>query len=284
MRKRQERSTLRTESGWDKKIRAFLADVGKLLFPPRCPVCDRILTVRELRKGQLIHGDCRQRLYPVVQPLCCHCGRPLPDAAAEYCYDCGRHILSTCDPYWKKDKPASWFLQGRALYLYQGAVKNTMYRFKYANRREYAAFFAGQAAECLLSWMKSCKVEAAVPVPVYRKKQKKRGYNQAGILAEKIAEILGISYEPEALIRVRDTTPQKALDHKERKNNLKSAFQAADFVVKYNCILLVDDIYTTGATAEAAAKALRASGVKEVYVFTVCIGMGDTDCQKGALK
>ena len=73
-------------------------------------------------------------------------------------------------------------------------------------------------------------------------------------LAKQIAELLGLAYEPEALIRVRNTRPQKELGDKERKNNLKSAFQAADFVVKYNCILLVDDIYTTGATVESAVR------------------------------
>ena len=158
-----------------------------------------------------------------------------------------------------------------------------MYRFKYSNRREYASFLAQEAVSLLGDWIVGCGVEAVVPVPLYKGKQKRRGYNQAGLFAGKLAKMLRLSYEPAALVRMRDTTPQKVLDDKERKNNLKSAFQAADFVVKYNCILLVDDIYTTGATAEAAAKALRAAGVKEVYVFAVCIGMGDTDNQKGAV-
>lgn len=284
MRKRQQRLTLRTESGWGNRIRIIAGETEKLLFPPRCPVCDRILSVRELRNKSLIHERCKKLLYPVVQPYCCHCGRPLPDPETEYCYDCGRQIRRTKDPFRKKDKPASWFLQGRALYLYQGAVKRTMYRLKYANRREYASFFAGQAAAQLGDWIRQNRVEALIPVPVHRKKRRKRGYNQAGLLAEQIAGIMGLACEPEALIRIRDTRPQKELDEKDRKNNLKSAFQAADFVVKYNCILLVDDIYTTGATAEAASKVLREAGVKKVYVLTVCIGTGETDCKKGALE
>ena len=244
------------------------------MFPPRCPVCDRILGVKELRGGSLIHGKCKTLLIPVAQPFCCHCGRPVVSPETEYCYDCGRHLKRTENPYWRKNHPASWFAQGRALYVYQGPVRRTMYRLKYSNRREYAVYFAVEAAARYGDWIRRMGVEAVVPVPVFGKKQKRRGYNQAGLLAEQIAELLGLAYEPEALIRVRDTRPQKELGEKERKNNLKSAFQSADFVVKYKCILLIDDIYTTGATVESAAKELRTSGVESVYVLTACIGMG----------
>ena len=123
-------------------------------------------------------------------------------------------------------------------------------------------------------WIERCGVEVVVPIPVYPEKQRKRGYNQAGLLAEKIAEMMGIEYQADALARVRDTTPQKKLNVKERKNNLKSAFQAADFVVKYNCILLVDDIYTTGCTAEAAAETLYKAGIKRIYFLAACTGKG----------
>lgn len=230
--------------------------------------------MKELRNGSLIHGKCKTMLFPVAQPVCYHCGRPVDGPETEYCFDCGRHLKRLESPYWRKNSPASWFVQGRALYVYRGSVQKTMYRLKYSNRREYAGFFAREAAVRYGDWIRRAGVEAVVPIPVYWKKQKKRGYNQAGLLAKQIAEIMGLAYEPEALIRVRDTRPQKELGEKERKNNLKSAFQSADFVVKYRCILLVDDIYTTGATVESAAKTLRQAGVTSVYVLTACIGTG----------
>lgn len=244
-----------------------------LLFPPRCPVCDRILELEEIRKGNRIHATCRKKLYPVMQPFCCHCGRPVADGEVEYCFDCRKKIHQTESPYWK-GKPASFFLRGRSVFLYRGEIRKTMYRFKYSNRREYASFLAQEAVSLLGDWIVGCGVEAVVPVPLYKGKQKRRGYNQAGLFAGKLAKMLRLSYEPAALVRMRDTTPQKVLDDKERKNNLKSAFQAADFVVKYKCILLVDDIYTTGSTAEAAAGELYAAGVKKIYFLAACIGEG----------
>ncbi len=237
----------------------------ELLFPPRCPVCDRLLDTVEIRKEQSIHRKCADRLYPVGEGHCLHCGRPIDSEQAEYCFDCIQKQ--------KKASP-SFYVQGKSIFVYQGDIKKTMYRFKYSNRREYALFFAEEAKKRYEDWIARCGIEAVIPVPMYKKKEKRRGYNQAKLFAEKLAELLDLPYEPEALRRVRDTKPQKELDEAQRKINLKNAFQAADFVVKYNCILLVDDIYTTGCTVETAAQTLESAGVDHVYILTVCIGKG----------
>ena len=244
-----------------------------MIFPPRCPLCDRILGVGEQRCGDKIHEHCREKLYPVQQPMCCHCGRPLAKEEAEYCYDCEKKVNQTLSVYWNGE-PASWFEQGKALFVYQGDIRKTMYRFKYANRREYALFFAEEAVRRYADWILGCGIEAVVPVPMYRGKQKKRGYNQAALFAEKLAGLLGLAFEPEGVKRVHNTRPQKELNDKERKNNLKNAFQASDFVVNYSCILLVDDIYTTGCTAEAVSRELRRAGTGKVYFLAACIGKG----------
>lgn len=251
----------------------FRESVIQLLFPPRCAICDGLLGAGEIRTGKLIHPVCRRKLCPVGQPQCCHCGRPITDAGVEYCFDCEKKVRQVHNPYWKGN-PASYFLQGKAVFVYQGPIVETMYRFKYSNRREYAQFLASEAVTCYGDWIARCGIELVAPIPVSARKQRLRGYNQAGLLAEKIARLTGLDYESDALIRVRDTAPQKQLNVKERKNNLKSAFQAADFVVKYNCILLVDDIYTTGCTAEAAAEALYNAGIKRIYFLAACTGKG----------
>lgn len=237
----------------------------ELLFPPRCPVCDRLLDTAEIRKEQRIHRGCEGRIYPVGEWQCLHCGRPLDNGQAEYCFDCSQKQ--------KKDF-LSFYVQGKSLFVYQGDIKKTMYRFKYSNRREYALFFAEEVQKRHRDWIVRCGIEAVVPVPMYKKKEKRRGYNQAKLFAEKLAGLLALPYEPDALRRVRDTRPQKELDDAQRKINLKNAFHAADFVVKYNCILLVDDIYTTGCTVENAAETLRNAGVDHIYILTVCIGKG----------
>ena len=149
-----------------------------------------------------------------------------------------------------------------------------MYRFKYGNRRTYAAFFADEAEKQCGDWIKRIGVEAVVPVPMYRKKERQRGYNQAAIFARELADAFGLACEPGAGKRIIDTKPQKELGDAERENNLKNAFQAEEFIVKYKYILLVDDIYTTGSTAEAVARQLLAVGVEKVFFLSVCIGNG----------
>lgn len=248
-------------------------DFMELLFPPRCPLCDRLLTVSEIRGGGKIHEACRGRLYPLKQPYCMHCGRPLTDEEQEYCFDCTRRLKKLQNPRAGRE-PFSYIIQGKALFVYQGDIRQTMYRFKYSNRREYAGFLADEAYKKYGNWIKKNQIEAVIPVPMYKKKEKRRGYNQAKLFAKALGERLGLVYEPDAVKRLTDTKPQKKLNAEERKNNLKNAFHAEDFVVKYRCVLLVDDIYTTGVTAEAVAKELCRAGIDKIFFLSVCTGRG----------
>ena len=195
-----------------------------------------------------------------------HCGRPVGDInPKEYCYEC---VQKGYDKH-------SNVTQIKSIYHYKGAIKSAMYRFKYNNKREYAAYFACAAMQRYEKWLRQIGVEAIVPVPMYPKKQRKRGYNQAHSFAKELSKAIGVPLEDKLIKRVVDTVPQKELDAKERKNNLKNAFQIHKFVVQYRCVLVVDDIYTTGSTVEAVAHELIKQGARRVYVLTICTG-GDT--------
>ena len=222
-----------------------------------------------------IHLTCESRFYSINGAVCMHCGRPIgninPEKETikfdiaqnkEYCYDCIR----------KGYDRQSAIVQAKSLYLYAGAIKQTMYRFKYSNKREYATFFAKQAMKKHGFWMQRAGVEAIVPVPMYKSKQRRRGYNQAECFARELSRISGIPCETNLVKRVRNTIPQKGLNDAERKNNLKKAFQIQENVVQYGCIVVVDDIYTTGSTAEAVARELIKQGTHKVYLLTICIG------------
>ena len=239
--------------------------LGSLLFPSRCPVCDEILEPEEIEKG--IHFTCESKLYPVLGAVCMHCGRPLGDenpniSTREYCYDCIQ----------KGYNKHSYIVQAKAEYLYKGMIKKTMYRFKYSNKREYAHFFAKQALEKYGTWLHHTGVEVIVPVPLYPKKQRRRGYNQAESFAEALSKQTGIPVEKTMVQRRKDTIPQKGLNALQRKNNLKNAFHCQKNVVQYKCVLVVDDIYTTGSTAEAVARELMKKGACRIYLMTICIG------------
>jgi len=227
----------------------------KILYPDRCPVCDRVLT-----DGSLICPQCRARLVSVEEPVCMKCGRQIKDAVQEYCADCVRvrHV----------------FDRGRAVFSYEGEMRRMLYRYKYGNRRDYTEFFAREAAARCGGWIASCGAEALIPVPLHKRKRRRRGYNQAELFAGRLAELLGLPVDAGILARVKDTTPQKKLSDKDRKLNLKNAFKIQSNVIKYNKVLLIDDIYTTGSTLDEAAKVLKQAGVESVFCLCISIGRG----------
>lgn len=229
-----------------------------LLFPPRCACCDELLSEEETAYG--FCATCQQQVVRVEDTHCKRCGRPIRNSIEEYCEDCkkNRHL----------------FYQNKGLYLYQGEMKSAMYRFKYGNRREYAHTYAVEAVRCYGRWMREMEISAIVPVPLYEKKRRVRGYNQAEVLAEELGRLCALPVYRNLVVRIRNTKPQKELNRVERKNNLKNAFKIQQIGVKLNHILVVDDIYTTGSTLDGVTKVLLEGGAKRVCGLSVCVGKG----------
>ncbi len=194
------------------------------------------------------------------EPVCKKCGKSITDERREFCIDCGRKKHSYC--------------QGKAVFVYEGKIKNSMYRFKYANKREYAAFYAEEAAFLYKDWVREKQIEAILPVPMYFWKKRRRGYNQAEVFAEHLGRKLNVPVDKKLVKRIRNTVPQKELNDVQRKSNLKNAFQLASDIVEYRQVLLVDDIYTTGSTIDEIAGVLSGAGVKNIYYICISIGSG----------
>ena len=117
-----------------------------------------------------------------------------------------------------------------------------------------------------------CGIEAVVPVPLHSSRRRKRGFNQAELLARELGRRMQIPVYARAVFRIRNTRPQKQLDGRERQENLKGAFAVSK---RWNCpksVLLVDDIYTTGSTIHRIAGLLKKAGVQKVYFMTISIG------------
>lgn len=275
----------KSENGfsWKNSYRQARNAVYDIVFPPRCILCDELM---EQGQGQL-HPACKSKLFPVSGAVCLHCGRPVIGESYEFCYDCARKERA-CQLSGKDT-----FFQGKSLFLYQGEIKQTMYRFKYSNKREYASYFAKRAVEGYGEWLEKIDVDVVIPVPMYKRKERKRGYNQAAEFARALIEAMEADrsarqkkrnerekngkipvYDSKAVLRIKNTRPMKELNDVERKNNLRNAFQVTENIVKYKKVLLVDDIYTTGSTADAVSHELLAAGVDEVYFLSICIGKG----------
>ena len=238
-------------------VTEVIGKIGKLLYPPRCIGCDTVLAEEERESG--ICKDCRPQIHPVKEPLCKKCGKQIYAWDKAYCMDC--------------DTREHNFRQGRGVFLYEGPMKQAMYRLKYGNRREIAEVIAAEAMRNYGDWIASIQPEAIVPVPVHRKKLLRRGYNQAQVMAQAISRQTGIPVVP-LVERTVDTLPQKELTPEKRAKNLKNAFKVGKNGVKFKRPVLVDDIYTTGATVDAMAGILLDRGIDEVYCLYGCIGQG----------
>lgn len=113
------------------------------------------------------------------------------------------------------------------------------------------------------------EVDVIVPVPLHPARKRERGYNQAALLARELADCLGRPVVEDVLIRTRATAPQTELNPQERRANVSGAFQCVNDGLAARRVLLIDDVYTTGATLEAACAALRDAGASSVWAFTL---------------
>ena len=146
---------------------------------------------------------------------------------------------------------------------------------KFHNKKEYLDFYGPYMAEVLGKRILAWDAQALIPVPLHRSKRRKRGFNQAEILAVEVGRALGIPVRTDVVQRIRNTRPQKDLSLRERQNNLKGAFKIIQYDVKLKKIILVDDIYTTGSTIDGIAGKLLEQGAEEVYFIALCIGKDD---------
>ena len=240
-----------------------MISVLDIIYPRRCPLCDGVISAFEIKDGQLrrgryIHRECSKSVKLVRGSTCMKCGKPLgKNSTDEYCTDCVRaHHL---------------FDRGFSVFEYR-SVSGSVYRFKYLGRREYAEFYAAAAQRLLGKRLMGLGIDAVIPVPMYKGKERKRGYNQADVFARAVSRTLHLPYRGDVIERKRDTVPMKELDAVGRRNNLKNAFNIVRNDVKFRCVLLIDDIYTTGTTIDEIARVLRMAGVKRIYFLTIAIG------------
>ena len=184
-----------------------------MIFPRRCPVCDDAVD----QIGHLVCRDCFKKLTLIGDVYCMKCGKRIKDAAKTLCDDCTAHRQS--------------FDEGRAVFVYDDIMKNSIYRFKYGNRKEYCDFYANITIAVLKRQIEIWRPDVIVPIPVHKNKLRKRGYNQAQIYAKELGEKLRIPVNDDILVRVENTKVQKGLTAVERKNNLKKALKIKKYVV-----------------------------------------------------
>jgi len=228
-----------------------------VLFPPSCTNCYGL--VESNGAGfRFLCTSCARKLTLVRSPHCTTCGYPFYGALEE---NAGCVHCETLKPL---------FREGRTLGLLNGPLRRIVHALKYERAlhvlRDIAAllrlnpYFHGFLSDAVL-----------VPVPLHPRKERERGFNQAQLLAESFADDLSATIVKPLIRRVIDTPSQTRLDRAQRKDNLKNAFAMDDAIhVKAGQrYVLVDDVFTTGATLNACASVLRKRGVTVLDVATL---------------
>lgn len=205
-------------------------------------------------------GGCWRSIRFIRPPLCDRLGLPMPYGAADTMIS----AAAAADP------PV--YNRARAVASYEGAMRELIHAFKYADRHDARRLFGrwlAHAGEALLPG-----IDLVVPVPLTRARLLRRQYNQAAMLAQEVARRTGVKFEPGVLERTRATRAQVGLSHAERRRNVRGAFgvarQWAGSVAGLS-ILLIDDVITTGATVEACARALKAASAMRVDVLALAL-------------
>ena len=225
--------------------------IRDILFPPCCAACRARLFAPA---GNRLCHDCLESIRLIESPVCTVCGQPFhgPQGTGHTCGQC------------IKNPPS--FDTARSLFQYQGFVRTLVHRIKYNDDGHALRALASLAMKHVL--LDHLKPDMVIPVPLHSKRLRKRGFNQSLRLAGTIFPHIPSGMD--ILTRTLNTKPQTELSMKERLKNVRNAFEVASPLPEgVKTILLVDDVYTTGATARACAKALKRAGAKEVHVFTV---------------
>lgn len=216
-----------------------------------CIVCGRELPSRN---GYLTCANCYQKMEIIEDDRCLKCGKKL-FGEGDYCLDCEAH--------------EKHFDRAFAPVSYVGAAADLVMAFKFENKRYLAAPLARYMTDRLLR--EGVSPDVILPVPLHEKREKERGYNQSALLAKEISSSLGISLAAKAAARVKETLTSSLLTggREAREANVKDAFVVTEpALVKGKCVLIVDDVLTTGATASELSRVLRKAGASKVYALT----------------
>jgi ComF family protein len=230
-----------------------------LLLPAQCLSCRALVD----RPG-LLCAKCFAGAQAIASPMCRSCGVPLPSTAgvsglANIDLSCGRCL---------SEPPV--FTRARSVFVYDEVARRLVHDLKYGDRLEGRASFGAWLARAGGEF--AAEADLIVPVPLHYIRLVRRRYNQAAVLAKALAHSTRRPLAVDALRRVRPTKSQTGLNADARASNMRGAFAVRKnwtHRIKSAQILLVDDVLTTGATANACARALKRAGAAEVTVLTL---------------
>ncbi len=243
-------------------IDEVLRHIADIVFPPQCISCAAIL---QPLTEKVFCSLCREKIKFLTGSLCPICGIMFSDSPS------ASHLCGNC----LEKRP--YFSSARAVAGYETIMLNAIHQFKYGRDLSIGALLASFMADFSFPDLEFKDYSLIIPVPLHIKKLRKRGFNQAIILADAIGKKWQIPINFSLLKRCKFTLSQTGLDKKERERNIKRAFEVRnkEKIVGRN-IILVDDVYTTGATLNECAKILTKAGAQKVAVLTLARVLQDS--------
>ena len=232
-----------------KRIFVWAADA---LFP-RDITCDNCGAELVADTRYTLCAECLEKLPTIDGHICLVCGAPIEDES-DYCMRCQNN--------------ESNFERSRSPFVYDGEAKELIHKMKFGGKKYIAKTLGAFMADCFVKNEMSADVITFVPMT--RQEERKRGFNQAELIANDLGERLHLPVLP-ALQKIKDTSQQKELTREDRMKNLDGAFRCVFDEVKRLNVLLVDDVFTTGITANECAKALLKGKAKSVSVLTAAV-------------
>lgn len=228
------------------------------LYPPVCIACNMIIPIHRLADRELgICRHCTPLLAPIDQPVCTKCGGIVE----------ADHNTKACPGCFGKDFA---FLHNQSTYLYDALMRDMMHNLKYRADKNIAHSLGKLWAAAGHLQLDNPKPDYVTYLPMHRKKQKARGFNQAEILARYIASHHNIPLQ-HTTIRTRNTPPQYGLHPHQRIENVRGAFAIPKNIhPKGKSYIIIDDIYTTGASLNECARILKKAGATHVTTATLC--------------
>jgi len=228
----------------------FLKDIFNFILPPHCGVCKKPLESGE----KAVCDECFNSIWVIVSPFCKRCGRHTEKETV--CNECIEHPHE--------------FTIARALGKYEGVLRDLVHLFKYSRKISIGRKLGSKLGVILENDEFLSQADALVPVPLYHTKKRERGYNQSEILSYEISSHAGIPELNKVLYKIKPTKSQTELSIEERALNVKDAFRVnRTEQVSGKKLILVDDVFTTGATLDECARELYKAGASEVYAI-VC--------------
>ena len=212
-------------------------------LPSICALCN------QYHRGRLaVCAECLELLTP-IGPACYHCALPLPDDDFLVCGHC-------C-----KKKP--YFHHVIAAYRFEEPLRTLLHEFKYHDGLYLSSFLATLILNAIPT--DAAKTQCLIPVPMHPKRLRQRGFNHAAELAKQLGRALKLPYKLSQCKKIINTVPQVSLNERQRQQNLRNAFLAEP--LPYQHVTLIDDLLTTGSTANELAKILKKQGVARVDVW-----------------